>query len=60
MRCLEQINSKIVQIVSSPDQEDPFFPYLSEKVGDIHIEGKSVQFPNFMDSDTCSNNENEN
>lgn len=38
--------------IDSPDQEDPFFPYVPEHVGDIQFEGKRVKFPNFMDSES--------
>ncbi|CAG2250219.1 unnamed protein product [Mytilus edulis] len=38
--------------IDSPDQEDPFFPYVPEHVGDIQLEGKRVKFPNFMDSES--------
>ncbi|CAC5371045.1 unnamed protein product [Mytilus coruscus] len=43
---------KVLHGIDSPDQEDPFFPYVPEHVGDIQFEGKRVKFPNFMDSES--------
>ncbi|CAC5411407.1 unnamed protein product [Mytilus coruscus] len=39
--------------IESSDQADPFFHYVPEQVGDIQFEGKRVEFPNFMDSESA-------